>query len=53
MAKRTIDELLAAVETVAILKDTVAKHDETLARILDKLEQLERRVAAATKPRKA
>ena len=46
MPKTTIDELLNAIETVRILKETVAKHDRAIERVLDKLDLIERRLAA-------
>lgn len=49
MAKRSIDELLAALEAIDILNGTVAKHDDMLTRIVAKLRQLEERVAALEK----
>ena len=45
MAGPTIDDLLKAIETVQILQDTIAKHDQLLGRIIDKLEAFEKRLA--------
>ncbi len=44
MAKTTIDELLATIELVRILQQTIGKHDRAIAQIIDKLEQVERRL---------
>ncbi len=44
MAKTTIDELLAAIELVRILQQTIGKHERAIAQIIDKLEQVEQRL---------
>ena len=44
MAKTTIDELLATIELVRILQQTIGKHDRLIAQIIDKIEQVEQRI---------
>jgi uncharacterized coiled-coil protein SlyX len=44
VADRTIDELLEAIETVQILKETIGEHAQSIARIADRLESLEKRL---------
>ncbi len=44
MAKTTIDELLATIELVRILQQTIGKHDQAITQIIDKIEQVERRL---------
>ena len=46
MADRTIDELLDAIETVQILKDTIGKHALLITEILDTLDSIEARLVA-------
>jgi hypothetical protein len=36
--KRTIDELLDAIETVQILKEAVRRHETALERVLDRID---------------
>jgi uncharacterized coiled-coil protein SlyX len=42
--KRTIDELLAAIEAVQVLQQTVAKHDQAIEKLIDKLDEILRRL---------
>ena len=51
MAKTTIDELLAAVELVRILQQTIGKHDRAIAQIIDKLEQIAKRLDGLARQR--
>jgi uncharacterized protein Yka (UPF0111/DUF47 family) len=44
VAKTTIDELLAAIELVRILQQTIGKHDQAIAQIIDRIEQVEKRL---------
>ncbi len=44
MPKRTIDELIAAIDAVQILEGTVAKHDQAIEKIVNKLDQIQRRL---------
>ena len=44
MAKTTIDELLATIELVRILQQTIGKHDRAIAQIIDRIEQVEQRL---------
>ncbi len=46
MARTTIDDLLAALDTIKILQDTVAKHSQAFAKIIDKFDEIEKRLAA-------
>lgn len=46
MPKRTIDELLDAIETVQILKEAVRRHETALERVLDKLDRIDARLDA-------
>jgi hypothetical protein len=43
--KRTIDELLAAMDAVELLKNAIARHDTALQHVLDRLISVERRLA--------
>ncbi len=45
MPKRTIDELLAAIDAVEFLREAVRKHDTAIEQIADKLDLIERRLA--------
>jgi uncharacterized coiled-coil protein SlyX len=44
VAKTTIDDLLAAIEAVQILGQTVSKHDQAIEKIVDKLDEMQRRL---------
>lgn len=46
MADKTIDELLEAIETVQILKDTLGKHERLITRIADNLDKIDKRLGA-------
>ncbi len=53
MPKSSIDELISAIKAVQVLEEIVAKHDQALEKIVDKLETIQRRLDAlpdATKP---
>jgi hypothetical protein len=42
--QNSIDDLIGALETVRILQDTVGKHDRLLTAILDRLDEIGRRL---------
>jgi hypothetical protein len=44
VAKTTFDQVLAALDAVKILQETVIKHDQAIGKIIDKLEQIEKRL---------
>jgi hypothetical protein len=44
VTKRTIDDLLKAIERLDDLQATLAKHDTLFGKILDKLEEMDRRL---------
>ena len=46
MAKKSIDELIEAIEAVQILQEAVTKHDKAIEGILDKLDRMQDRLAA-------
>lgn len=48
----SIDELVQAVQAVAALRTTVAKHDELIGTLQAKLSEVERRLEALTKAKK-
>lgn len=53
MPKRTIDDLIAAIDAVRVLEQTVAKHDQAIEKIVDKLDEIQRRLdrlAKVSKP---
>jgi uncharacterized coiled-coil protein SlyX len=47
---KTIDELLEAIETVQILKDTLGKHEQLITRIADRLDAIEERLRRLESP---
>jgi len=53
MAKSSIDELISAIKAVQVLEEIVARHDQAIERIVDKLDIIQRRLddlSDATKP---
>ena len=53
MPKSSIDELISAIKAVQVLEEIVAKHDQAIEKIVDKLDIIQRRLdnlPDATKP---
>ena len=51
MADASIEDRLVAIETVQMLKETLAWHEELIARMTKKLDSIEARLAAVEAPR--
>jgi len=49
VAKRSIDDLLEAMDTVQQLKELADKHDRIIGRIVDALKSIDERLAALEK----
>jgi hypothetical protein len=47
--KTPVSDLLEALKSLKSLQETVGKHDEVLTRILDRLDSIDRRIAAFEK----
>lgn len=53
MAKSSIDELISAIKAVQVLEEIVARHDQAIEKIVDKLDAILRRLderSDATEP---
>jgi BMFP domain-containing protein YqiC len=46
MARTTIDDLIAAIDAVRILKETVDRQGQALLKVVDKLDEIEKRLAS-------
>jgi len=53
VSRTPINRLIEALEALKSLQETVRKHDAVLSRVLDRLDEIERRPAAREKSRKA
>jgi hypothetical protein len=52
LSKTPISELLEALKSLKSLQDIVGKHDEALNRIADRLESIDKRLAALEENKK-
>jgi hypothetical protein len=50
--KTPIADLLEALKSLKSLQETVGKHDEVLSRILDRLDDIDKRIPSAEKTAK-
>ena len=53
MSRTPISDLLEALKAIKSLQETVRKHDAVLSRILDRLDEIDKRPAARKKSGKA